>query len=410
MAGRGEPAGADRRRYCCGVGGRRWARGVGAACTFVLAVAVAATVREVVVLIRWVIEAPTDDDLWWGVVPALGGVLAVLVVARSATTASTADAYVYGIQRGTLDSRGALPRWVALLCGVGVGVPLGYEGPMVYFGGVVGVTGGPPLGTTRRSAGIACATAAVAMVITAPVAAAFFTSEVVRRGWPHRRDRAALATGAGAAWLVLRFFDDHGGVVGTAPRVSNGAVAMGAIVIGGTCGLVGRGVAAAIVRAEQRRLRPRMKVAIVATALLVSVPAGRAASGHWIFVGSGARLLAWAVGAPFVWIAVAALAFVLLVVAMVAGGVVGGLFLPLVSLGGAVALVLTRSWLSGVPVPVAVAAGGSAMLAAGYGAPLAATALAVSTLGLGSASSSAILAVVVSTLVADGATVSLHRR
>jgi H+/Cl- antiporter ClcA len=392
------------------VGHRRWANGAAGVTQFVLAVTVALIVRFVVEALRWVLDSPADNDLWWAVVPAVGASLAIVVIARSRTSAATADAYVYGVQRGSLGGRGFWSKWVALLCGVGVGVPLGYEGPMVYFGGAAGSVAAKWLPVHVRSAAVACAAAAVAMVIGAPVAAALFASEVVRRGLPLRRDLGPLTSGVLAAWLVLRAFDGSGGIIGVAPRVNTGAVAVAAIVIGLSCGLIGRVVAASIVSAKRRHLRASTRVCFVAAVLLVAVPAGRAFAGSWIFVGSGQRLVSWARGAPFGWIMVASAVFAVVVVTMVAGGVVGGLFLPLVSLGGAIALALTRSWLSGVPATVAVATGGCAMLAAGYGTPLTAVALAVSQLGFGSAGFSAGVAVMVATVASDGVTVSLHRR
>jgi chloride channel protein, CIC family len=385
----------------------------GAASIWALSLAVAAIARELLVVFKRLLESPAAGDLWWSVVPAAGAIVALLVVIRARTSPATADAFVYGVQHDSLTARGLVARFVALLCGVGLGVPLGYEGPMVYFGGAVGGTIAPrlPAGLTagRRTATMACATAAVAVVIGAPIAAAFFASEVIRRGWPRGRDHLALATGAAAAWLVLRSFGDPGGIVGTAPAAAIGAATMGAAVIGVTCGAAGRVFALLVIGAKHLHWTLSRRIVMVAMALLVVVPLGRVTSGAWIFVGNGQRLVTWAHDGAVLGVALAVVVFAGLVVVMVAGGVVGGLFLPLLSIGGAIGLVLTRSWLAGLSPTVAVGVGACAMLAAGYGTPLAALALAASMLGTGSAGAAAVIAIVVASSMSRDASVSTYQ-
>jgi CIC family chloride channel protein len=369
------------------------------------------------VVFKRLLESPAAGDLWWSVVPAAGAIVAMLVIVRARTSAATADTFVYGVQHDSLTTAGLVARFIALFCGVGLGAPLGYEGPMVYFGGAIGGALAPKLTpkltpgltTGRQTATMACATAAVAVVIGAPIAAAFFASEVIRRGWPRGRDHLALATGAAAAWLVLRSFGDPGGIVGAAPAATIGGAMIGAAVIGVTCGLTGLRFATLVIAAKHLRWRGGRRVGVVAIVLLVVVPLGRVASGAWIFVGNGQRLVAWAHDAPLLGVVLATLTFACLVLIMVAGGVVGGLFLPLLSLGGAVGLVLTRSWVSGMSPTVAIGVGGCAMLAAGYGTPLAALALAVSMLGTGSAGAAAVVAIVVATSISREASVSLYQ-
>ena len=386
----------------------------GSLVALLLAASTAVAAHAFVIWLRWVLDQPSDGQWWWAMLPAAGGAVAIGVVAASRTTAATADAFVYGMQRNVLTGSGAPARFAALICGVGLGVPLGYEGPMVYFGGVVGAVGGAPigrrLGSGRRSAMLACATAGVAMVIGAPVAAALFTTEIMRRGWPRAVEREGLVIGAVAAWLVRRSLGERGGVVGVPPAVATGSVMIGALVIGVVGGLAGRAFAGAIIRSKLARWSVGTRLVVVPVTLVTAVTAGRVASGEWIYVGSGDRLLEWARSAAAGWVVVATIVFAALVLTMLAGGVVGGLFLPLVSLGGATGLVLTRSWVPGVSPAVAVGIGGCALLASGYGTPLAAVAVGVSTFGVGAAGLAAAVAVGVAAAIGRGATASLHRR
>jgi H+/Cl- antiporter ClcA len=70
--------------------------------------------------------------------PAAGAAVAVGIVVLARVTPATADDYARGLHEGRIDVRSAPARLAALVAGVGFGVPLGYEGPAVYFGGAVG--------------------------------------------------------------------------------------------------------------------------------------------------------------------------------------------------------------------------------------------------------------------------------
>ncbi len=163
----------------------RWAFDVVLAAAVSFLVALSA--GRIVAWLRWLHRWPDDDHAWWSAVPALGAVVAVLIIARARTTPATADAFVQGVNDGPLAIGPAPARFAALVAGVGVGVPLGYEGPMVYFGGALGAWVARRLGRPDRWCVLAAATSAVAMVIGAPIAAAVFASEVARRGAPRAR-------------------------------------------------------------------------------------------------------------------------------------------------------------------------------------------------------------------------------
>ncbi|MCX6523129.1 MAG: chloride channel protein [Actinobacteria bacterium] len=386
----------------------RWALDV--VLTGVVAFLVALSVGRIVVWLRWVIGQASDDHPWWAAMPALGGVLAVLIVVRARTTPATADAYVRGIDDGALAIGPAPARFLALVSGVGVGVPLGYEGPMVYFGGSLGAWAARRLGRPDRWCILAAATSAVAMVIGAPIAAALFASEVARRGLPRRRDVMPLAIGAVASWAARRLTGESGGIVGTDLGLTAGQVAVGALAIGVAAGVAARPFVVAVRRAKELHLSVGARVVGVVVTLGVAVPLGWWAADAPIFIGSGERLREWAAHTSQGPLLLATLVFAGLVIAMVACGVVGGLFLPLLSLGALLGVLVGRAWLPDVPYAACVGIGACCLLAAGYGTPLTAIALAFTSFGWSSSAWLTAMGVVIASAIARERSVSVYQR
>lgn len=355
---------------------------------------------------------------WWashgGVVtvaaPAIGGALAVLVVHLARSTPGTTDVYVLGLQRERFDVRSAPARVAALVLGVGSGVPLGYEGPAVYFGGALGAAVPQWRRWPERPFVLAAATAAVAVVIDAPLAAALFAVEVARRGRPGTRDLLPLAAGATAAWAVLRGMGEPGGLLAaSAPAVTPQVVVAGAL-IGLLGGAVGRMFAHSVRWAKRFTLPLRVRLLLVPTALVLLLGAGQLLSGGApALFGPGLQLVDYADGGD---VAVSALLLVLFigaVVAMVAGGVVGGLFLPMLAIGATVGLLVGATVLPDLADGAVVAFGASAVLAAAYGCPLTAVALAASRLGWSPALAVAVVAVALARGAAGRASVSVYQ-
>ena len=355
---------------------------------------------------------------WWAtrgsvatvVAPAVGGVLAVLVIHLARSTPGTTDVYVLGLQRERFDVRSAPARLVALVVGVGSGVPLGYEGPAVYFGGAFGAA----VPQWRRWPGrpfvLAAATAAVAVVIDAPLAAALFAVEVARRGRPGARDLLPLAAGATAAWAVLRGMGESGGVLGASAPVVTPQVVVAGVLIGLLGGSVGRVFADAVRWAKRASLPLRARLLLVPMALVVLLGAGQLLSGGApALFGPGLRLVDVADGGDVAVSALLLVMFIGAVVAMVAGGVVGGLFLPMLAIGATVGLLVGATVLPDLADGAVVAFGASAVLAAAYGCPLTAVALAASRLGWSPALAVAVLAVALARGVAGRSSVSVYQ-
>lgn len=327
---------------------------------------------------------------WWSrrggavtaFLPAVGAVLAVLVVHVARTGPGTADAYVLGLQRDRFDVASAPARALALLLGVGSGASLGYEGPAVYFGGALGAAVPQWHGRRERRHVLAAATAAVAVVLDAPLAAALFAVEVTRRGRPSNSDLLPLALGAAAAWGVGRALGHPGTLLGESADPFGAEVVVAGAVLGLLGGAAGRGFALAVRSAKALTLPVRARVLLVGGALVVVVPMAQwATGGEPVLFGSGRHLVEYAGGAGPLPTLLLLAAFVVLVVALVVGGVVGGLFLPMLAIGSTLGIVAGDTVLVGGSPTVLAVFGAAAVLAAAYGCPLTAVALAASRLG-----------------------------
>jgi CIC family chloride channel protein len=383
------------------------------------AIGVAVTALVAAVAFGWLVPWLVDLITWCrergevasALLPALGAALAIVVVVWAGVSPATADAYVQGLHDTRQQVRQAPARLAGLVVGVGLGVPLGYEGPAVYFGGALGATVPQRTGWSERPFVLAGGTAAVAMVIDAPLAAALFAVEVARRGRPRATDLLALGAGGGAVWLVRLWRDEPAGLVGADPggSVWRLAVAAGVIAVAGA--VIGRWFVHSVRRAKDaapgRSTRRRIVGAVVP--LLVAVPLAQWATGQPVLFGSGRELSTWATTGNRLGVLVLLVVFVGLVATLVRAGVVGGLFLPMIAVGATVGVLLDRTVLPTIPVAVAVSIGACVLVAVAYGTPLTAVALAVSRLGWGWATVAAVAAVGIAHLLGGRRSVSIYQ-
>jgi CIC family chloride channel protein len=342
--------------------------------------------------------------------PAAGAAVAVGIVVLARVTPATADDYARGLHEGRIDVRSAPARLAALVAGVGFGVPLGYEGPAVYFGGAVGAAVPQRLGWRERPAVLAAATAAVAMVINAPLASALFAVEVARRGRPRLADVVALAAGGSAAWVVIRRRYGSGGIVGTDPGGSLFTLVATAAVVVVAVALVARVFVTVVRRAKAAPVLPTSRrIAWAVVPLLIAVPLAQFETGYAVLFGSGYQLMSWAGSGNTIAVVVLLAVFIGLVGAMVRAGVVGGLFLPMLAIGATVGVLLDRWGMVGAPPAATTMIGAAVMLAGAYGCPLAAAALVLSGLGWSTATVVGLLAVAVARVLAGTRSVSIYQ-
>jgi CIC family chloride channel protein len=379
---------------------------------------VVATAAAVALVFGW-LESWFQDLLDWvrdqkgwvtALSPAVGAAVAVGIVVLARVTPATADDYTRGLHEGRIDVRSVPARLLALVAGVGFGVPLGYEGPAVYFGGAAGAAVPQRLGWRERPVVLAGATAAVAMVIAAPLAAALFAVEVARRGRPRRADLVALAAGGTASWAVLRWREGGGGVIGTDPGGSLLTLLGSSAVLVGVVLVVARVFVMVIRRAKAAPvLSPSRRIAWAVIPLLIAVPLAQFETGYAVLFGSGFQLMSWAGYGNTVGAVVLLAIFIGLVGVMVRAGVVGGLFLPMLAIGATVATVLDRWGLVGAPPAATTMIGAAVMLTSAYGCPLTAAALVLSGLGGSAATVVGLLAVAAARALSGKQSVSINQ-
>jgi CIC family chloride channel protein len=320
--------------------------------------------------------------------PAVGLILASLALRWAAgesgpATAATADEYIKNFHdRGTrLDLAPFGAKLLAAFATLGFGGPLGFEGPSIYLGAGVGsfLQRRFTRFFTRDEAKVllvAGAAAGVAAIFKAPATGAIFALEV-----PYQRDvagRSALPALLAAASSYLTFVAFQGtkpilAIVGN-PAFDARDLA-GALLIGLCSGVGCRAFAWMLKRAKGVARQPlalRLPLAALVLGSLVAVSI-HLFDGRPLALGPGYSAIAWATD-PRHGLGLIVALFVIRGLgstAVIAGGGVGGIFIPLVVQGA-----LLGRLVSGA-LPVSNASlfplvGMAAFLGAGYRTPLAA--------------------------------------
>jgi CIC family chloride channel protein len=320
------------------------------------------------------------------VAPLAGLVLAMLALRFVAGGASpaTADEYIRNFhEAGTrLPLRPVPGRLLASVATLGLGGAMGYEGPSIYLGSAAGSALQRRFSRhfSREDAKVllvAGAAAGVAAIFKAPVTGLVFALEV-----PYEEDfarRMLLPAGIASAVSYLVFV----AFAGTAPLFAvsgappfNGRDLGGAAVLGVLCGICARLFTVALAGAKRRSagVHPAVRAVGAGVVLAALAMVANAAFGDPLTLGAGYDNLAWAFD-PHRTVALVLLLFVLRALATVttvAGGGVGGLFIPLVIegalLGRAVGGVFRTDASASNFFPLI---GVAAFLGAGYRVPLA---------------------------------------
>jgi CIC family chloride channel protein len=338
-----------------------------------------------------VLELP----LWaQAVAPTLGLTAAALILRWPGhrTSPSTADEYIKDFHdpEHRLDVYQAPQKLGASIATLGAGAAMGYEGPSIYLGAVVGSwfqhRFSRLFARVDNKALVVCGAAAgVAAIFKAPATGMVFALEV-----PYRRDLARhmllpAMFAAAASYIVFASINGTSPllpIAGAPPfdlRDLGGAAALG-LLCGGAARLFATALTAA--KSVQARYSLRLRLAGAAGLLVVIFVAGRGLSGQSLMIGPGYNCIQWALDPTHAAATVLAV-FVLragaTTVAVGAGGA-GGLFVPLVVqgalLGGAVSIIVHASNTTLFPV-----LGIAAFLGAGYRVPLAAVMFVAETTG-----------------------------
>ena len=310
-------------------------------------------------------------------------------------------------------------RLVAAVATLGSGAPMGLEGPSLYAGATFGSRLQRRLPRVLREADrrvllVAGAAAGVAAIFKAPATGAVFALEVPYRDDLARRMLLPALVASASAYLVFVAVNGTaslfpiGGTPGFAIRDLLGAVAVGVIAgIGARC-------FAWLLRGAKNVAagpRPALHALAAGAALAAMFAAGRALTGESLLVGSGYEVVRWAADpgrSPWVLLAILGLRC-LATSASVAGGGVGGLFIPLVVAGA-----LTGSVIGGAvnqaDLTLFIVIGVAAFLGAGYRVPLAAVMFVAETTGRPSFIVPGLLAAVAAELVMGNSSVTRYQR
>lgn len=331
---------------------------------------------------------------------------------------STSDEYLDGYHTGrSLTLRALAHRVVAAVATLGSGCALGLEGPSIYIGATIGNAVQRRFkrflfGADRNLLLVAGAAAGIAAIFKAPATGAIFAIEV-----PYQDDLArrmllpALVAGA-SGYLALVAIN------GTAPLFPISGVPplsfvdlLGAALLG-LAGGVGARAFAWMLRAAKRaseRGREFARIGAVGATIALLFALGRGFTGQNLVLTPGYGVVLWALD-PRRSVGVLLALLVLrccATSAAVAGGGVGGLFVPLVVAGALLGRVF--GVVIGHDSSLFLVVGIAAFLGAGYRVPLAAIMFVAETTGHAGFVVPGVIAAVVAELVMGRSSVTTHQ-
>ena len=313
-------------------------------------------------------------------------------------------------------------RVTASIFTLGSGGSLGLEGPSLYGGSALGSLlqsklPRPFRGSDHRTLLVAGAAAGVAAIFKAPATGAIFALEVPYRDDMARRMLLPALVASASGYLTFVTLSTTTPLLNFATFSAQGFELIdlfGALIVGATCA-VGARVFAKVMRVAKgfslRALPLRLLVSSAAliamffisrelTGMPLSTGTGYAVFKDWLFVENDIAL--WVLVAMFV-IRCSASAFT------VAGGGVGGVFVPLVVAGG-----LTGRGIAEVIHPgrevLYTGLGVAAFLGAGYRVPLAAVMFVAETTGTPGFVVPALFASVAAELVMGEQSITAYQR
>lgn len=333
------------------------------------------------VMYERIVEAP----LWVGALaPGFGLLLSAILlktVGNGASSATT-DEYLRAFHdpEYPMRPRAFVGRIAAAITTLGFGGPMGLEGPSMYGGSALGAMIQRRLpksfrGVDHRTLLVAGAAAGVAAIFKAPATGAIFALEVPFRDQMARRMLLPALVASASGYLVFVALSN------TDPIFSfqNDRVASfqyrdlaGAILIGVTCAVGARLFSWLIRHAKAFNYRSvPLRVVFGTVSMVLLFIVSRLLTGESLTIG-GYGTIRWLAEDHAVWILAAVfLLRSLATAATLAGGGVGGLFVPLV-IGGAIVGRGVGEVVNPLDPTLYVLLGIAAFLGAGYRVPLAA--------------------------------------
>jgi CIC family chloride channel protein len=367
------------------------------------------------------IEALADQSLLViAFVPAVGLVVVnVLTVLWHDGDTATTDAYVraYHQRGGALRLSSLWRKTIASAVTLGSGNAFGFEGPSMLIGGTIGSTVDARFASRLRRDDakvlmVAGAAAGVAAVFKAPLTGVIFALEVPYRSDLARRALLPSLVAAGSAYVTFV------AIIGTTPLLPTGGAAPfdlrdlgGGLALGLVCGVLARVGAQAIGRAKSLALPRWWRVAVSAVGMIALAPIALWWFDAPLHLGPSYAAIEWA-AAPDRTVTVLCGLFAVRAAATwlgVAGGGMGGLFIPLVTQGAIVGSIFEHVVDSPNPhlfPTIAIAA----FLGAGYRTPLAGVAFVAEATGEPGFLVPALLAAAAAQLVMGAKSFSAYQR
>lgn len=365
-----------------------------------------------------------DRSPWLTAFLPMCGLVASVLIRRTVGRGvgpATSDEYLQAFhdRQHLLGLRAWAARLGAAVASLGSGVPLGLEGPSFYSGATLGSNVQRRLprffhDADHRTLLVAGAAAGVSAIFRAPATGAVFALEVPFQNDLARRMLLPSLVAAASGYLV--FVSVHGtdplfpidGVPGFDVRDLGGALVVGVI-----AGIGARGFAKVLREAKSlATTAPPLRSAIVAGLVLAGLfGLGQWFTGEPLLVGGGHRVLEWASEpehSALLLFGVLALRGLATPVA-VAGGGVGGIFVPLVACG-AVTGALIGHLVGADDMTLYLVIGVAAFLGAGYRVPLAAVMFVAETTGRPAFVVPGLLAAVAAELMMGPASVTPYQR
>ncbi|HEY9555390.1 MAG TPA: chloride channel protein [Acidimicrobiales bacterium] len=370
-----------------------------------------------------VLETMRDLPLWaQAMAPLLGLVIAALSLRflGNGTGTATSDDYirVFHDRSARLDLRAVPARMLASIATLGSGGPMGYEGPSIYAGAATGSLLQRRLSRwfsveDTKVLLVAGAAAGVAAIFKAPVTGIVFALEVPYQEDLARRMLLPAAISAAASYVTFAAFIGTDPILPVAGQPPFNLVDLGgAAAVGLVCGVLARVFVAIIRRSKQmaEQVSAWVRVSVAGAIVAGTVLAGRTLSDDALTLGPGYDALRWAIDSDrTIWaIVLLGTLRVLGTAAVVGGGGVGGLFIPLVIQGALVGRAMGGIFDSANATLFPVV-GMAAFLGAGYRVPLAAVVFVAEFTGRPGFVVPGLIAAVVAQLVMGKASISPHQ-
>jgi chloride channel protein, CIC family len=329
--------------------------------------------------------------LWFAAIAPGLGLVASAVILRTVgkgATPATSDEYLRAFHdpEYPLRPRAFIGRIAAAFTTLGMGGALGLEGPSMYGGSAMGAFIQRRVPAAFRGADYRTGAAAgVAAIFKAPATGAIFALEVPFRDQMARRMLLPALVASASGYLVFVALSS------TSPIFSfdaDRAVAFqykdlaGAVLIGIGCALGARAFSRLVRLAKAFTLRPIVtRLLVTSTTLIVLFVVTRVLTGESLTLGSGYEVFGWLAESHSIWLLVAIFFIRCMATATtLAGGGVGGVFVPLV-VGGAIVGRGVGDIVNPLDPTLYVLLGVAAFLGAGYRVPLAAVMFVAETTG-----------------------------